>query len=212
MRVIEIKNMQKRFVGFKLDVSSLEVEEGDKAILFGKKGTGKTAIIDLLMKIVLPDRGRIRILGQEIQKNEAAIKQNIGFWGQYSGFPGKIKLKEYKSMISGYYKRWDEDLFKQYSEQFELDLEKDYADVDPKKQEEFLFALLVCRRPGLFIIDEPYDNNLNATRRQLCSLLMERKKTEGFTILMAASDSSVAKEGADQVTVPERTSAIYRES
>lgn len=209
MQVIGIKKLQKRFVGFKLEIPSLEVREGDTALLFGKRGAGKTATIDLLMNIILSDRGSIHIFGKDIRKDEAAIKRDIGFWGQYSGFSGNTKLKDCKNMVSGFYPRWDEELFKHYTELFGLDMEISYEKVDPKQQQKFLFALMVCRRPRLFIIDEPNDPGLTETRQQLYSLLMERKKTEGFTVLTATSDSSLAKEGADQVTILQKGQVIF---
>jgi len=209
LQVIGIKKLQKRFVGFKLEIPSLEVREGDTALLFGKKGAGKTATIDLLMNIILKDRGSIHVFGKDIQKDEAAIKRDIGFLGQYSGFTVNTKLKDCKSMVSSFYPRWDEALFKQYVELFGLDLELNYDKADPKQQQKFLFALLVCRRPRLFIIDEPNELGLTDTRQQLYSLLMERKKAEGFTVLMATSDSSLAKEGADQVTILQKGQVIF---
>lgn len=209
MLAIEIKKLQKRFVGFKLEIPSWEVLEGDTALLFGKKGAGKTATVDLLMNIILRDRGRVNIYGKDVQKDEAAIKRDIGFWGQHSGFTGTMKLKDCKSMVSSFYSRWDEALFKQYAELMELDLELSYDKVDPKQQQKFLFALLVCRRPRLFIIDEPNELGLTETRQQLFSLLMERKKAEGFTVLVATSDSSLAKEGVDQVTILQKGQVLF---
>ena|GEM_PF-3047484 len=208
MLAIEIKRMQKRFVGFKLDISSLEVQEGDTALLFGKKAAGKSATVNLLMNILFPDKGVINIFGKNNNKDEASIKKEIGFWGQYSGFYGKNKLQEYHGMVKSFYPRWDEALFRKYRELFELNLELTYDNTDPKQQQKFIFALLVSRRPRLLIIDEPNDLGLSATRQELYSLLMQRKKEDGFTLLMATSDSSLAKEGADQVTILQKGQVV----
>jgi len=49
-----------------LDGVSFELDHGETKVLFGVAGSGKTTILKLALGLMRPDRGRIRVLGQEV--------------------------------------------------------------------------------------------------------------------------------------------------
>ncbi len=65
MYVIEISGLKKRFEkgGFCLDLPEMRVPEGYITGFIGENGAGKTTTLKLMMDMLYPDEGTIRILG-----------------------------------------------------------------------------------------------------------------------------------------------------
>ncbi len=58
------------------------VEKGDFCVIIGPNGGGKTTLLKLLLGILKPDRGIIKVLG----KNPSAVRQKLGYLPQYTDF------------------------------------------------------------------------------------------------------------------------------
>jgi ABC-type multidrug transport system fused ATPase/permease subunit len=66
-----------------LDEVSLRVERGELVVLVGPNGAGKSSLLELLLGLRAPDRGRILIDGQDVSKvSLASLRSQIGAVGQ----------------------------------------------------------------------------------------------------------------------------------
>jgi phospholipid/cholesterol/gamma-HCH transport system ATP-binding protein len=64
--VIELENIHLAFDEPILKGASLRVHEGETLLVLGESGIGKSTILKLILRLLVPDRGTIRVLGQEI--------------------------------------------------------------------------------------------------------------------------------------------------
>src|SRR3990167_9485128 len=91
--VIEVKNLVKKFPtkdgeGFTaVDGISFEVYEGSFTGFLGPNGAGKTTTIQMMLDIITPTSGEIKILGMSMQKNREEILGNINFSSPYVALP-----------------------------------------------------------------------------------------------------------------------------
>lgn len=80
--VIELENVHLSFEHPILTGVNLEVREGESLLVLGESGTGKSTILKLILRLLLPDEGSIRVLGREITElsfNDALeLRQKIG--------------------------------------------------------------------------------------------------------------------------------------
>ena len=80
---VEIKNLTKKFGDFTaVDKMSLDIKSGEIFGLLGPNGAGKTTTISMLLGIVKPTSGSIRIEGLDAEKENSAVKQIVGFMAQ----------------------------------------------------------------------------------------------------------------------------------
>ncbi|MGE5357313.1 MAG: ATP-binding cassette domain-containing protein [Deltaproteobacteria bacterium] len=86
--LIEIENLTKFFGSFRAVSSvSFNVNEGEIFGFLGPNGAGKTSCIKMMLDLLRPDRGTIRIFGQEVRENSVQIRNLIGFLpGNFTSF------------------------------------------------------------------------------------------------------------------------------
>lgn len=77
--VIELINVSKTFKGFSVHNMNLEVKQGYVTGFIGANGAGKSTTIKMIMNLLRPDAGEIRIFGLDYKTHEKAIKERIGF-------------------------------------------------------------------------------------------------------------------------------------
>ena len=64
MKVLEVENISKTFAALKaVDQVSFEIEEGVSFGLLGPNGAGKTTTIRMITNIIIPDSGRVSVMG-----------------------------------------------------------------------------------------------------------------------------------------------------
>jgi polar amino acid transport system ATP-binding protein len=74
MNVIEVKNLSKSFGKLKvLENVDLEVKKGEKIVILGGSGCGKSVFLRSLEMLEKPDSGTVSIMGEEITAKGAKI-------------------------------------------------------------------------------------------------------------------------------------------
>ena len=79
MTAIETEGLRKRFRGVNaVDGVDLTAPEGSIFGFLGPNGAGKTTTIRLLLGLLTPDRGRIRIFGEDLRRNRMKALKSVG--------------------------------------------------------------------------------------------------------------------------------------
>src|SRR5207248_11149036 len=92
MSAVEIHEVTKTFGAFTaVDNLSLEVPRGTVYGFIGPNGSGKTTTLRMIMRILHPDRGHIRVLGEE--SNEAA-HDRVGYLPEERGLYKQMKVRD----------------------------------------------------------------------------------------------------------------------
>lgn len=107
---ISVKNLTKKYSHFTLDNLSLEVPSGSVIGLVGANGAGKTTLIKLLLGIIKKDKGNIYIID----------KEDIGIILDDAFLPELLKINDINKIMKNIYQNWDETLFYQYLQRFNL--------------------------------------------------------------------------------------------
>ena len=93
--VIETKNLVKKFGNFTaVDGLSLNIEEGKITALLGPNGAGKTTTIQMMLDIITPTSGEIRIFGKPMHEHREEILSQINFSSPYVELPSNLTVME----------------------------------------------------------------------------------------------------------------------
>lgn len=93
--VIEVKNLKKAFDGKEAikDVS-FAVSRGEIVGLLGANGAGKTTAIQILLGLIRPSGGSVRIFGKDPDKHRVEVLQRCNFSSAYISLPHNLKVRE----------------------------------------------------------------------------------------------------------------------
>lgn len=171
--VVELSNVTKKFKSFSVSDINLQVKQGFVTGFIGANGAGKSTTIKMMMNLLKPDTGGIKLFGMDYTTHEKAIKERIGFVYDGNVFFEGLNLKDIKRIVAPAYKHWDDTLFYQYIEQFELPLDKKMKTFSKGMQMKASLAIALSHHAELIIMDEPTAGLDPIFRRELLDLLQE---------------------------------------
>ncbi len=198
--VIELQNVNKAFSGFQLKDFSLSVKKGFVTGFIGGNGVGKSTTIKMIMNLLKPDSGTISIFGLDYKKHEKEIKERIGFVFDDNIFYESLTLNEMKRLIKPAYKNWDDALFHQYVDMFELPLKKSIKTFSKGMMMKASLTMALSHHAELIIMDEPTSGLDPIFRRELLELLHNLMQNGEKTIFFSTHITTDLDRIADYIT------------
>jgi ABC-2 type transport system ATP-binding protein len=207
--MIEVEDLTKYYGKFKaLDGVNLKIDENEVFGFLGPNGAGKTTTINLILGLLNPDRGRIRVAGIDVQKNPLEVKRICGYLPENAGFYSHMTARQNLMYFSEFYRMSKDQMMRRIQECLEL-VGLDYA--ADKKVGEFSrgmkqrlgLAQALINDPEIIFLDEPtagLDPNGSA---EFIKIIMELKK-EGKTIFFSSHILSEVKKVCETVGIIHR--------
>ncbi|WP_090795732.1 ABC transporter ATP-binding protein [Pelagirhabdus alkalitolerans] len=210
--VIELKNVTKTFKNFSIDSLDLKVKQGFITGFIGANGAGKSTTIKMLMNLLKPDSGEVKMFGLDYKTHEKEIKERIGFVYDRNVFYEGLNLKDIKRVVGPAYKRWDDDLFHHYVDQFELPLNKPIKTFSKGMQMKASLAIALSHQAELIIMDEPTAGLDPVFKRDLLDLLQEIMVEGNRTIFFSTHHTSDLDRIADYITFLQSGELVFNQS
>lgn len=161
MNLVEIDHLRKTYGALvAVDDVSFTVERGEVFGLLGPNGAGKSTTMMMLAGLIEPDRGTIRLAGEELTHQDRKSRREMGVVPQELAIYPNLTARENLKFYGRLYGLSRSDLKSQIDEVLELIGLTDRADDltathsgGMKRRLNFGCALL--HRPQLLILDEP---------------------------------------------------------
>jgi ABC-2 type transport system ATP-binding protein len=200
MKILEIRNLQKRYKDFHLKVD-LTLNKEETLGFVGPNGAGKTTTINLLLNIVKKDDGDIKIFGLDHIKNEAEIKERIGFVFEEQNFYRNMKIDHIIKFCASLYGRWKKEYCLSALERFNLPGQKKYGELSKGMKTKLAFLIALSSGGEFLILDEPTSGLDPKVRHELLAEIEEMKKIGSLTILFSSHLISDVERVADRVAL-----------
>lgn len=197
---IEINGLTKRYDGFTLDNVSLAVPRGSIMGFVGQNGAGKTTTIRVLLGINRPDSGSIKLFGQTLGKNEAAIKSRIAIVFDELPFHECLNALQLDKIMRELYPKWDSGVFAAYLERFSLPGKKKFSQLSKGMKMKLQIAVALSHDAELLIMDEATSGLDPVVRSEMLDVFLEFIADEGHSILMSSHITSDLERIADSIT------------
>ena len=185
---VEIEGLSKRFGStLALDNVTLAIATGELFGFIGPDGAGKTTLFRILVTLILPDQGRVTVLGRDVTTDVWDLRRRVGY------MPGRFSLYPDLSV---------EENLRFFASVFGASVEEQYGHIAPiydqlapfkdrragalsggMKQKLALCCALV-HRPEILFLDEPTTGVDAVSRREFWELL-DRLKASGLTIVVS---------------------------
>ena len=165
---------------------SFEIKKGAMFGLLGPNGAGKTTTLRMLMRILVPDEGRLEILGKPLADG---VQDQIGYLPEERGLYMKMEVLKVLVFL-GAIKGLSEAEAKRRSEEWlgRLGLAewaaKKVNDLSKGMQQKVQFIAAVMSRPPVLILDEPF-SGLDPMNAALIKDIMLDLRREGATVILS---------------------------
>ncbi len=199
MNAVELQDVTKTFGStVAVDSLSLAVPGGCVYGFIGPNGSGKTTTLRMIMNIYYPDRGSIRVFGEELH---GAWTDRIGYLPEERGLYKKMKLGELlrfygrlknAANVNAEVDRW--------LERFDL---ADWADkkveaLSKGMSQKAQFIAAVVARPQMVILDEPF-SGLDPVNVEVLKDAVLDLQTNGTTVIFSTHDMNTAEKMCDYI-------------
>lgn len=181
---------------------TFDLKRGEILGLLGPNGAGKTTTLRMILNIIAPDSGSIKILGENFSEQ---IKNRIGFLPEERGLYRKMKVSEtleffgqLKGMKKPDIRAKGVELLKKFDLQNYHD--KKVEELSKGMAQKLQFITTIIHSPELLILDEPF-SGLDPVNIELVKDIILEKKREGITIIFSTHLMAYAEKIVDSVVM-----------
>lgn len=153
--VISLRDVKKSYGDFELGPVDLTIEPGYVVALVGPNGGGKSTLLRILMNLVRPDSGEVRLFGGAYPDDEVAIKQRVGYIPERSVGHDEMSAKALGEFVSRFYPGWDHRLYEERVKRLDIEPDKKFGRLSKGVQRRLAFALALATGSELLLLDEP---------------------------------------------------------
>src|SRR5580765_4564108 len=151
---IQMQGVTKRF-GRKtvLDGVDLTVPAGQTFAFLGRNGAGKTTSIKMLLGLLKPDAGTIRVLGLDPTANALEIRRRVGYLAEDQVMFGWMKVGQLLSFMAPFYPTWDKTRAAELAQRLELPMSTRVKHLSKGQGVRVGLLLALAHRPQLVLLD-----------------------------------------------------------
>lgn len=206
---IQVRNLRKCFRkrnGFRsstelwaLDDVSFSVAQGETYGLLGPNGSGKSSLIRILSTLLIPDSGRVTMLGLSLPEDQDKVRRVIGRVSVDAAFYKKLSAREnllYTALLYGQKARDAERRAMEILEELGMENSKFSTPLEEMSrgmQQKISIARALVVNPPLLLLDEPTTGLDPKSRRDVQKFLENLRNREGTTILLTTHDMAEAE-------------------
>ena len=207
--MIELERLSKRYGGFvAVNNLSLQVRSGEIFAFLGPNGAGKTTTIRMMMGLLSPSSGAIRLCGHDLANEPIEAKRHCGFVPDRPFLYEKLTAVELLRFCGDLYgldpsvvdRRTDELL-----ELFDLtgwsgELIESYSH---GMKQRLAFSAALLHEPKLLVVDEPMVG-MDPRGARVLRALLRSLADRGTTIFLSTHSLEIAEALADRIGIIQR--------
>ncbi len=206
--MIQIKNLTKKFGDFTaVDQASFALEKGQKLILLGTSGSGKTTTLKMINRLIEPTSGEVYINGENVmQQSPEKLRQKIGYVIQNSGLFPHYTVGQNIAIVPQLL-HWEKSKISQRIDELLAmmglptgDFKNRYPrELSGGQKQRIGIARALAVDPPLMLMDEPFGALDPITRSQIRDEFDHLEGIQEKTILMVTHDVFEAVELGDMI-------------
>jgi ABC-2 type transport system ATP-binding protein len=169
-----------------VDSVNLSLDEGSVTALIGSNGAGKTTTIKMILGLLKPDKGSVKVFGQNPWDN-TAIRSMIGVVYEKAFFPTHQKTLKYLQRVCrifGVPESRAMEVLKQVGLQDALD--REIRALSAGMLQKFAISHALVHKPKLIVADEMTANLDPQARSEVLNLVLQLNKDEKVTFLLSS--------------------------
>ena len=185
---LQINNLGKDFGSKRaLSAVTLSLEKGEIMGLVGPNGAGKTTLVKMIMGLLHPTTGSIKIFGNDRDTLSCSEWRQVGYIADEPILYDFMSVQKLINFNRGFFPQWDEEKCRDLVARFNLPLHESVKNLSRGMKTQLSLTLALAQVPRLLILDEPLDGLDPMRRLEFLNLILEDfTGQEGRSILISS--------------------------
>lgn len=197
--ILELEKVTKMYGSVRgVERVSLEVEQGSIFGFLGPNGAGKTTTISMLVNLIKPTSGVVRVFGKDAATQGLHIRSRVGFLaGDMSldrGLTGWQQLEYFGNLRGGFDRKYVREL----ASRLDCKLGRKFKTLSRGNKQKVGLIAALMHKPELLILDEPTSGLDPLIQAEFNKIILEHK-ARGGTVFISSHVLSEVQELCDQV-------------
>jgi ABC-2 type transport system ATP-binding protein len=212
MVTVELARVRKSYDDFvAVDDLSFSISSGQIFGLLGPNGAGKTSSIRMMIGIMRPDAGVVRLFGEPFERRHL---RKVGYLPEERGLYRKITVRENLALLgqlSGLSVRDAIARARQWAERLGIGewVDKQVEELSKGMQQKVQFIAALLHEPELIIMDEPFAGLDPINANVLKDVILELKE-QGRTILFSTHRMDQVEKLCDTICLIDHGLAVLQ--
>ena len=190
--ILQTESLTKRFSKIlAVDHLSFSLEKGSITALLGGNGAGKTTTLSMLLGLLEPSSGSIRLFGQDFIQDRFSVLGRMNFSSPYVDLPQRLTVRENLLVYAKMYGLTrPRERVAEVASSFRMEelLDRRMRKLSSGQKTRASLAKAMINEPEFLLLDEPTASLDPDTTAWIRDLLSQYRKERGTTILFASHD------------------------
>jgi ABC-2 type transport system ATP-binding protein len=204
--MIELEDVTRKYGRtLAVDGLSLKVSPGEIFAFLGPNGAGKTTTIKMMVGLLHPTEGTVRLCGYDVTRDPREASRRVGYVPDQPYLYDKLSGRELLHFVGRMYGLSEAEVADRIDKMvatFEL---AEFVDrlsecYSHGMKQRTVFATALLHRPEVVVVDEPMVG-LDPRSVRLVKDLLRREAADGACVFMSTHTLSVAEEIADRIGI-----------
>ncbi len=201
--ILETKNLTKYYGSSKgIENVNLKINEGEIFGLLGPNGAGKTTTIRVLLDLIRKTSGEATIFGLDHFKDSVKVRERIAYLpGELGLYKGKTARQNLNHLLNMYNKPVPQRRIEEIADRIDLELDRKIDELSKGNKQKVGIILVLAPETDLLILDEPTSGLDPLIMANFYTMLFEKQKENGTTVLLSSHRLEEVERVAQRVGV-----------
>ncbi len=178
---------------------SFEVPVGRVCGLVGPNGAGKTTTIKILLNLLQPDAGQVRVLGLDPWTDSLELRRRIGYVPEHHNIYQWMKVNQVLEFAAGLFPTWDWQEVERINDVLQLPRDRKVMNLSRGELAKLALITALAHQPVLLILDEPTSGLAPLIRRDFLDAIALLIENHDRTMFFSTHILSDVERVADHV-------------
>jgi len=213
---VAVRGLTKRYGAVTaVDHISFTIEPGTTVALLGGNGAGKTTTIAMLLGLIEPTAGEVRVFGADMSRNRYDVAQRLNFQSPYVDLPARLTVKQNLTVYAGLYGIANAaERIAYVAEHLQITslLDRPTGKLSAGQKTRVGLAKALLNAPELLLLDEPTASLDPDTADWIRRKLKDYARERNATLLIASHNMAEVERLADRIILLEAGRIIEDET